>query len=143
MKKQLIILLTLVAISLVTFTSCEPFIENKITIKNLAAAPVQLNIRGQLYTIIPDNHIGEPEITVLNDFKKGTFEYETIYTLPSGATEFSAEGDVSGEMVLNAGTEILLVYTSVLTDSAYVIYGSMTSSDDINRVDPFADGTGG
>lgn len=134
MKKQLIILFTLVAISLISFTSCEPFIENKITLRNLAAADVQLNIRGELH------RISSGQSLVLNDFKKGTFEYETIYSLPFGATEFSAEGDVSGEMVLNAGTEILLVYTSVLTDSAYVIYGSMTSSDDVNRVDPFADG---
>lgn len=29
--------------------------------------------------------------------KKGTFEYETIYSVPIGATEFNSEGDVSGE----------------------------------------------
>ena len=136
MKKQLIILFTLVAIFIITFTSCEPFIENKITIRNLAAAEVKLNIRGQLYSVNAGQSL------VLNDFKKGTFEYETIYSLPLGATEFNAVGDVSGEMKLNAGTEILLVYTSVFTDSSYVIYGSMTSSDDVNRADPFADGTG-
>ncbi len=62
-------------------------------------------------------------------------------TLPVGVTDFSAEGDVAGEMVLNAGTEILLVYTSTLTEGAYVIYGSMTTTDDVNRVDPFDDGT--
>ena len=37
MKKQLAVLFTFIAIALVSFTSCEPFIENKITIKNLAA----------------------------------------------------------------------------------------------------------
>jgi len=136
MKKQLIILFTLVAISLITFTSCEPFIKNKITLRNLAAAEVKLNIRGQLYSVNAGQSL------VLGDFKKGTFEYESIYSLPLGATEFSAVGDCSGEMLLNAGTEILLVYTSVLTDSQYTIYGSMTSSDDVNRVDPFASGTG-
>jgi len=136
MKKQLTILFTLVAISLITFTSCEPLIENKITLRNLATAEVKLNIRGQLHSVNPGQSV------VLGDFKKGTFEYETIYTLPSGTTKFTAVGDVSGEMVLNAGTEILLLYTSVLSDSQYTIYGYMTSSDDINRVDPFADGTG-
>ena len=65
-----------------------------------------------------------------------------MYSVPSSATTFSAEGDVSGSMILNAGTEILLVYTSTIDSSNYVIYGSMTSTDDVNRVDPFADGTG-
>lgn len=44
-------------------------------------------------------------------------------------------------MVFNAGTEVLLVYTSTLVEGAYTVYGSMTSSDDINRVDPFDDDT--
>ena len=133
MKKQLIILFTLIAISLITFTSCEPFIENKITFRNLAAADVKVNIRAHLYDVPAG------ETVILNDFKKGTFEFETLYSLPIGATDFSAQGDVSGEMILNAGTEILLIYTSVTTDSEYVVYGSMTSSDDVNRVDPFVD----
>lgn len=58
-----------------------------------------------------------------------------------GATDFSSDGDVAGELVLNAGTEILLVYTSTLVEGTYTVYGSMTSSDDINRVDPFDDET--
>jgi hypothetical protein len=136
MKKQLIVLFTLVAISLVIFSSCEPFIENKITVRNLASGAVKLNIRAKLYDIAAGQTL------VLNDFKKGTFEYETMYSVPSSATTFSAEGDVSGSMILNAGTEILLVYTSTIDSSNYVIYGSMTSTDDVNRVDPFADGTG-
>jgi len=134
MKKNLIILFSLVVISVLNFTSCEPFIENKITIRNLAAAPVELNIRAKLYEILPGEDL------VLSDYKKGTFEYETIYAVPFGTTSFAAEGDVAGEMVLNAGTEVLLVYTSTFVDQAYTIYGSMTSSDDINRPDPFETG---
>lgn len=133
MKKQIVILLSLVILSVISFTSCEPFIENKITARNLAAAEVKLNIRGQLYSIPAG------ETLILNDFKKGSFEYETIYSVPAGATQFSAEGDVSGELVLNAGTEVLIVYTSTLIDESYTVYGSMTSTDDINRPDPFGD----
>lgn len=133
MKKQIVILLSLVIFSVISFTSCEPFIENKITARNLAAAEVKLNIRGQLYSIPAG------ETLILNDFKKGSFEYETIYSVPAGATQFSAEGDVSGELVLNAGTEVLIVYTSTLIDESYTVYGSMTSTDDINRPDPFGD----
>jgi len=135
MKKQLIVIFTLVIISIISFTSCEPFIENKIVARNLAAADVQLNIRGQIHSVPAGQTI------VLNDFKKGTFEYETIYAVPLGATDFSSDGDVAGELVLNAGTEILLVYTSTLVEGTYTVYRSMTSSDDINRVDPFDDET--
>ena len=133
MKKQIVIFLSLVILSVISFTSCEPFIENKITARNLAAAEVRLNIRGQLYSIPAG------ETLILNDFKKGSFEYETIYSVPAGATQFSAEGDVSGELVLNAGTEVLIVYTSTLVDESYTVYGSMTSTEDINRPDPFGD----
>ena len=133
MKKQIVILFSMVILSVISFTGCEPLIENKITARNLAAAEVRLNIRGQLYSIPAG------ETLILNDFKKGTFEYETIYSVPAGATEFSAEGDVAGEMVLNAGTEVLIVYTSTLVDESYTVYGSMTSTDDINRPDPFDD----
>lgn len=133
MKKQIIILLSMVILSVISFTSCEPFIENKITARNLAAAEVRLNIRGQIH-LIPAG-----ETLVLNDFKKGSFEYETIYSVPAGATEFTAEGDVSGEIILNAGTEVLIVYTSTLVEGSYTVYGSMTSTDDINRPDPFDD----
>ena len=138
MNKKLLILFTLVIISLISFISCEPLIENKITIRNLAAGGVVLNLRAQAYTV------GAGQTLVLSDFKKGTFEFETLFSLPSGVTKFSAEGDVSGNMVLNAGTEVLLIYTSVTDsqDSTYTIYGSMTTTDDVNRVDPFAvDGT--
>ena len=63
MKKQLVVLFTLAAIALITFNSCEPFIENKITAKNLAAAGVVLNLRGQ------DYNIPAGETLVLSDFK--------------------------------------------------------------------------
>lgn len=64
MKKQLIVIFTLVIISIISFTSCEPFIENKIVARNLAAADVQLNIRGQIHSVPAGQTI------VLNDFKK-------------------------------------------------------------------------
>ena len=133
MKKQLIVLFTLATISLISLTSCEPFITNKITVRNLAAGDVQLNLRANLY------NIPAGETFVLNDFKKGTFEYTTTYSLPAGTTEFSTDGDVSGQFVLNAGTEIVLLYSSTFIDNKYTIYGALTSSDDVNRSDPFVD----
>lgn len=49
-------------------------------------------------------------------------------------------------MNLIGGTEIYLLFTSAVTVSSttttYILYGSMTSSDDLNRQDPFADTDG-
>lgn len=135
MKKQIIILFTLVVISVISFTSCEPFIENKIIVRNNAtnSSGVTLVVRGIEYTI-PSG-----ETLILNDFKKGEFTYSTIYSFPSGFAP-SAEGDVSGTFKLNAGTELLLVYSDRIEGTDYTIFGVLSSSDDVNRVDPFDDG---
>ena len=138
MKKNLIILFGLVIISLISFTSCEPFIENKITIKNEAQGTVWVNLKANLH------QIGPGEALVLNDFDRGEYEFETIYEVPFAVTNSSTEGEVAGTMNLIGGTEIFLIYTSVVTvsgnNSTYTLYGSMTSSDDINRPDPFGEG---
>lgn len=134
MKKQFIILFTLVVMSVVSFTGCEPFIENKIIVKNNAtnSSGVTLVVRGVEYSI-PSG-----ETLILNDFKKGEFTYSTIYSFPSGLAP-SAEGDVSGTFKLNAGTELLLVYRDRIEGTDYTIFGVLSSSDDVNRVDPFDD----
>jgi hypothetical protein len=134
MRKQLLVLFTLAVISIISFTGCEPFIENKITVQNQAAGDVQFIIAGKTYDVLANSSL------VLPDFKKGTFVYETIYHVPFGITDASAEGDVAGNMVLNAGTEILLKYTSIVDTSKYTLFGILSSSDDVNRVDPFDDG---
>jgi hypothetical protein len=133
MKKQLLLLFTLAVVSVIVFTSCEPFIENKITVRNEASGDVTLIVAGKTYDVAANSSL------VLPDFKKGTFAYSTVYSVPLGVTDASAEGDVSGNFVLNAGTEILLQYTSVTVDSSYTIFGILTSSDDVNRVDPIID----
>ena len=70
-------------------------------------------------------------------FKKGSFEYSTIYVVPAGLTDSSAEGDVAGTMVLNAGTEIsfsLYKYSWITQVIQFMEF--LSSSDDVNRVDP-------
>lgn len=133
MKKQLIVLFTLVTISIITFISCEPLIENKITVQNQAASDVKFIIAGKTYDVASNSSL------VLPDFKRGTFAYSTIYSIPFGFTDATAEGDIAGNMVLNAGTEILLQYISNTADSSYTIIGILTSSDDVDRVDPIID----
>ena len=100
MKKQLIVLFTLVTISLITFTSCEPFIQNKITIRNLAAGDVKLNLRGNLYDI------SAGQILVLNDFKKGTFEYKQPIPFQQELLNLLQTEMFQDNLILNAGTEV-------------------------------------
>jgi hypothetical protein len=133
MKKHLIVLFTLAVMSIISFTGCEPFIENKITVLNNADGDVRLNVAGKTYEVAANSSL------ILPDFRKGTFAYSTIYNIPLGFSDGGAEGDVSGNFVLNAGTEILLQYSSVKADSSYTIFGVLTSSDDVNREDPFVD----
>lgn len=133
MRKQLLVLFTLAVISIVSFTGCEPFIENKITVENRASGDVKFIIAGKTYDVAANSSL------VLPDFKKGTFAYETVYSVPFGITDASAEGAVAGNMVLNAGTEISLIYTSIMDETTYTLFGVLTSSDDVNRVDPIID----
>jgi hypothetical protein len=134
MKKQIIFLFAIATIALIGFTSCEPFIENKIIVKNSATDGdgVTLILRGVEYAI-PSG-----ETLILNDFKKGEFEYSTVYSFPIGF-DAKAEGDVSGTFKLNAGTEVLLIYSDRIDSTSYTIFGLLSSSDDINRPDPFDD----
>lgn len=133
MRKQLLVLFTVVVIYIISFTGCEPFIENKITVQNNAAADVQFIIAGKTYDVSANSNL------ILPDFKKGSFAYSTAYEIPFGVTSASASGAVSGQMNLLAGTEILLKYTSVVDSAKYTIYGVLSSSDDVNRTDPFDD----
>lgn len=132
MKKHLILFSTIIVIVL-SFVGCEPFIENKITINNNSDSDIELVVASKSYSI--------PSGTskVLSDFDKGTFAYQTIYSIPVGITAASAEGDVSGDLTLLAGTELLLVYTSFYDGETYTLYGTLSSSDDVNSGDPFAE----
>lgn len=136
MKKHLIVFVVLVAI-VSGLIGCQPFIENKVIVQNKAAAAVKLLLAGKTYDVLPGEDL------VISDVRKGSFEYSTIYSVPDGTTSYSAQGDVSGTMIFNAGTEILLVYTSTSVTSGtgltYTIFGTLSSSDDINRTDPFVE----
>lgn len=138
MKKQLIILFTLAVVSIVSFTSCEPFIENKITIENQSDGTIWLNVKANRHEVLAG------ETIVLNDFDRGLYEYETVYFVPYTVSTSTAVGDYAGTMNIIGGTEIYILYTSVHTvstqQSTYTLYATMTSSDDINRPDPFGEG---
>jgi len=123
--KHIFISISLI-ILLLTLVSCSNGDANSITFQNNAAGDVMVNFRGESIAV-PSG-----EVVQLTNVDKGEFEYETIYSIPAGATSATAEGDMSGTFELIAGAKILVIYTSVLAEGSYTIYASVTSSVDVN-----------
>lgn len=124
--KQKIFYLTFVILSVVLL-SCSDGPINKITFQNLAAGDVLINFRSSQIEVLSQS------TAVLQDIDRGEYEYETIFSVPYGATEFSSEGDISGTFIIKAGTKIIVTYTSVLSEGKYTIYASVTNSNDLTE----------
>jgi hypothetical protein len=125
--KHILISFLLISLSL-TLLNCSDGPINKITLQNTADGDVYLNFRGT-QTLVTSGSTIE-----LQDIDKGEYEYETVYEVPSGATGYSAEGELSGTLILSAGTKISVIYSSVYDeDGGYVIFGSVASSDDLSE----------
>jgi hypothetical protein len=126
MKQKAIYFLLIILIS-VTFISCSDKQANSITITNNAALGVQLNFRGTLTDIIaPGGSV------VLSDILPGEYEYETIFQVPANST-YDASESCAGTFVLNAGTDILIVYVSVYDGTNYSVTASITTSDNLSE----------
>ncbi|NWG29675.1 MAG: hypothetical protein HXY48_14255 [Ignavibacteriaceae bacterium] len=107
--------------------SCSDGPINKIIIDNKAAGDIYLSFRGS------EIAVASGETIEIENIDKGEYEYETVFSIPAGATEFSSDGEMSGTFNLRAGTKILVIYTSVFDqEGTYTIYASVTSSDDVN-----------
>jgi len=124
--KYVLISFLLITLSL-TLINCSDGPINKITLQNIAEGDVYLNFRGS-QTLVPSGSTVE-----LQDIDKGEYEYETVYEVPSGATSFSAEGEMSGTLILTAGTKILVIYSSVFSEGSYSIFASVTNSNDLTE----------
>jgi hypothetical protein len=97
----------------------------KITFQNFASNKIFVNFRASLITVDAGKSVD------ITDTPKGTYAYETTYQIPPGATSSSAEGDVSGQIELSAGTRVLVVYGSTFIDFVYTISATKTISDDL------------
>lgn len=125
--KKILILLVLTSLCAITFISCSTSVNNGITFKNYASGDIHVNFRATLTTV----KAGE-EVT-LSNLPKGLFTYNTTYEIPAGIQSSTAEGDVSGEMGIKAGTQILIVYSSTVTENIYKLTATKTSSDDLSE----------
>lgn len=114
------------------FMSCSSALKNDITVKNAAAENVYLNILGRIVTVKPGS------TQIIENVAKGSYDYSTAFTLPSGVSASSVEGKGSGTVALGPGTHIAIYYTSriqIATGSGqsgqatYVLVVTVSTSD--------------
>ena len=125
--KQKAILLFLILLS-VSLLSCSDNPINTITIQNWASNSVYLNFKGELTDVIaPGASIQMSEIL------QGEYEYETIFEIPSNASDYDASESCAGTLILKAGTKILIIYTSTFDGAKYSLSASVTTSDNLSE----------
>ena len=122
MKKILAVLF----ISLFTFWGCSSNSETSLTLKNIAAGAIYLNFRGEVTTVPAGRTV------IISELPRGTYAYVTTYAIPAGATSSSVVGELEGELIIRAGSKILILYSSTFSEDTYTLYASKTSNDDLD-----------
>jgi hypothetical protein len=120
--KKLIVFSVLFVLPLLTFTSCESEVASQITIKNIADARVMVNFRANLYEISPDR------TRVLKDIPQGTYQFNTTFELPAAAMIGSEGNELSGNLEIQPGTRITILYSSTFIEGEYTLYANITTS---------------
>lgn len=125
MKK--VILSTGISILLLLFMAgCTNKIENKITFQNYASNTIYINFRATLITVEAGKSVEVTEVP------RGEYSYDTTFEVPSGTSTSKTEGAVSGTVILNVATKILIVYSSTFIEGTYTLGATLTSSEDIS-----------
>ncbi|MGD8305963.1 MAG: hypothetical protein PVF17_04860 [Ignavibacteria bacterium] len=122
--KKAILIISFLLIPMLFLTGCENNVGNSLIFRNFASNTIYINFRANLITV-PSG-----ETAQLTTLPKGTYSYETTYEVPVGTIESKSEGDVSGDVVISAGTRILVVYSSTFVEGVYTIGATKTTSDD-------------
>ncbi len=132
MKAKYLILLVFPAL---VFLSCSSALDNSVTIKNTASEAVQVNIFGKVLTI----KTGATQI--IKDISKGSYKYETTYSIPANVSSSQVEGSATGTLEITAGTNIQMFFASRIqkttgggsssAQDTYVLVVSVSSSDAI------------
>ena len=124
--KKILTIITLLAITMLFLSGCSDSVGTKITFQNFASNKIFINFRASLITVDAGKTVD------ITDTPRGNYAYATTFQLPPGTTSSSAEGDVSGEIELAAGTKVLIVYASTFAGGVYTISATKTTSDDLS-----------
>ncbi len=131
--KKILTIITFLAITMSFLSGCSDTVGTKITFENFASNKIFINFRASLITVDAGKSVD------ITDTPKGNYLYATTYQLPPGTISSLAEGDVSGEIELFAGTRVLIVYASTFIDFVYTISATKTTWDDLSgggEIDP-------
>jgi len=107
-----------------SFYGCKTTIDNRVSFKNSSETNLIINFRGQEIKV----DIGQK--ADVNEIPKGTYSYDTNFSIPPNATTKSTFGDVSGTVIINAETKILVIYTSTTINGVFTLSATLSSSDD-------------
>jgi len=125
LKKNKILLPVLIVFALF-LSSCESSLNNTFTFRNLSAGKLLINFRAGIVEVPVDKTV------TIKDVPKGTFTFSTTYEVPPGTVSSTVLGDASGSVTFKQSTRVLVLYSSTFSDSAYTLYASLTSSDDLS-----------
>lgn len=112
-----------IILTFIFINGCSAKINNSVTFTNLSQGNVIVNFRGEAITVTPGNSV------IVQEIPKGTYNYDTNYSIPANAISGSSQGAVSGNLIISAGTKILILYSSTLIDGAYILIATISSSD--------------
>jgi hypothetical protein len=110
-------------VSFLFISGCSGKVNNSVSIQNISSGTVYFNFRGSILTTVSGS------TATVSEIPKGTYLYSTTYGVPAGALTTNTQGAVTGSLIINAGTRIMIVYSSTLINGAYVLYATISSSD--------------
>jgi hypothetical protein len=125
MKYRLLLGL-LSAVLVILFAGCNAKVHNGVSFTNKSMGDVYVNFRGGIIAV--------PSGTTktVDEIPQGTYNYNTTYAVPTGASGSSAQGAVTGDLTFQAGTHIQILYSSTMINGNYILYATVSSSDDVN-----------
>ena len=108
-------------------SGCSASVNNRITFNNSSDTELNINFRGGVI------NVAAGKTSVISEIPKGSYDYATTFSSPSGVTNAATTGDVNGQVDIKAGTKVLIYYTSTLKNGVYTLTATKTSSDDLNQ----------
>jgi|ERR1035437_1776357 hypothetical protein len=123
MKYRLPLLICII-LSFIFINGCSGKVNNSVTFKNLSQGIVYVNFRGEAIAVTTGNS------AMVQEIPKGTYNYSTTYSVPAGVISSSAQGSVTGNLTIAAETKILIIYSSTLINGTYILFATISSSDD-------------
>jgi len=121
--KKLFPFIFIISLLFLSFQGCKTNVDNRVSFNNSSSTDLIINFRGEEIKV----SVGQK--TDITQIQKGTYTYSTSFNLPIGATSSSTNGDVTGTVVINSDTKILVIYTSNLVGGIFTLSATLSTSE--------------